>query len=103
MLRRLVLDEFDDALTASENQRSAYLNLLPRLLKRIPALKYTLLSATYKQKQLIDLLGDIDDSVENRSKPLLFESETYLPKNIHYSVERKTDLKQVSNCKFYHS
>jgi len=96
MFHRFVLDEFDDAIAASENYRSAYLDLLPRLLKRIPELRYTLLSATYKPKQLIDLLGDIHDAVEDRPKPLLFESETYLPKNLYYSVERKTNLAQVS-------
>ena len=96
MLHRIVMDEFDEALNASESHRSAYLNLLPNVLKLIPTLNYSLFSATFKPDELKGLLGNIHDLDKERIKPSFFKSEVDIPENLIYSVERKIKIEQVS-------
>ena len=95
-LHRVVLDEFDEAMEASRQSREAYLEVLQNLLQKIRKLNYSLLSATFKPENLKTFLDRIHIKVEDIELPSFYESETFLPKNLIFRVERKVSMSQVS-------
>ena len=97
----------DESATSGEHYRRA-LREISVVREKLPKLPLSLFLATSAQQDIADVLGELADrgqkadSTWRRTLPRLFVEERPLPERLAFSVERKTNMNQVSVCACKH-